>query len=86
MLDKHITCSFLATLARRAKRWFLCNLERKLDIIIELVPFEMKEISQIRISEEFALRLVAFLVPTNVLADLAVPMSASCAMCLKAGL
>jgi len=46
-------------------------------MVIKVVPFEMKQSLQIGIPEEFAISLVAFLVPTSDLAVLIAPILAS---------
>lgn len=46
-------------------------------MVIKLVPFENKQSLQIRILEELAISLVAFLVPASSLTGLIAPMLAS---------
>ena len=46
-------------------------------MVIKLVPFENKQSSQIRITEELTISLVAFLVPTGDLTGLIAPILAS---------
>lgn len=45
-------------------------MERKSNMVIKFVPFENEQSSQIRILEELAIGLVAFLVPASYLAGL----------------
>jgi hypothetical protein len=52
-------------------------MERKLNMVIEIVPLEIKQSLQIGIPEEFAISFVAFLVPTSGLAVLIALTSAS---------
>jgi hypothetical protein len=46
-------------------------------MVIKFVPFQNEQSSQIRILEELAISLVAFLIPASYLADLITPILAS---------
>jgi hypothetical protein len=69
-LDERLAFMFLAAWTSYMNFRLLYNVKRELNMVIKVVPFEMKQSMQIGIAKEFAISLVVFFLPTSVLAIL----------------